>query len=306
MAELLAAEAAKLNAQLGGAVAAAVSRHGDTPRWQAALDALPTSADAALLDADAITLTGACGPDTLQALQALRPWRKGPFELFGHYIDSEWRSNLKWDRLAASGIGIAGRRVIDIGCGNFYYGWRLLGAGAGQVVGVDPSVLFASQYLALRRCLPHARATFVTLPSQQLTPDGSYDVALSMGVLYHRRDPLEHLRELRDWLQPGGVLALETLVIDGDASAVLTPPDRYARMRNVWLIPSVAALTVWLTRSGFGDVQCLDQAITGSDEQRSTQWMPFESLADALAPHDPTRTVEGHPAPRRALLLARR
>ncbi|MCB1873099.1 MAG: DUF1698 domain-containing protein, partial [Gammaproteobacteria bacterium] len=30
----------------------------------------------------------------------------------------------------------------------------------------------------------------------------------------------------------------------------------------------------------------------------------FESLADYLNPSDPTRTVEGYPAPRRAILAA--
>ncbi len=35
-----------------------------------------------------------------QCLQTFIPWRKGPFELFGIYIDSEWRSDWKWQRVA--------------------------------------------------------------------------------------------------------------------------------------------------------------------------------------------------------------
>jgi len=46
--------------------------------------------------------------------------------------------------------------------------------------------------------------------------------------------------------------------------------------------------------------------VTSTDEQRSTAWMPYQSLADALDPDDPTLTIEGQPRPRRAVLLARK
>jgi tRNA (mo5U34)-methyltransferase len=72
----------------------------------------------------------------------------------------------------------------------------------------------------------------------------------------------------------------------------------------VWLLPTIAELTTWLTRSGFRDIQIVDQAITTTDEQRSTDWMTFESLAEALDPDDPSRTVEGWPAPRRVVVTA--
>ena len=41
-------------------------------------------------------------------------------------------------------------------------------------------------------------------------------------------------------------------------------------------------------------------------EQRRTDWMRFESLRDFLDAEDPSRTVEGHPAPVRAVMLAER
>jgi tRNA (mo5U34)-methyltransferase len=68
----------------------------------------------------------------------------------------------------------------------------------------------------------------------------------------------------------------------------------------------VPALERWLRRAGFGEVRCVDVSDTSVQEQRSTEWMRFQSLADFLDPHDPTRTVEGLPAPRRAVLLARK
>jgi tRNA (mo5U34)-methyltransferase len=77
-------------------------------------------------------------------------------------------------------------------------------------------------------------------------------------------------------------------------------------MRNVWFLPSVTALGVWLERAGFRGVRCVDVTATTAAEQRSTEWMPFDSLDQALDPADPGHTVEGHPAPLRAVLLAER
>lgn len=71
-----------------------------------------------------------------------------------------------------------------------------------------------------------------------------------MGVLYHRRSPLEHLWQLKDQLVNEGELVLETLVIDGDENTVLVPGDRYAQMRNVYFIPSALALKNWLKKCG--------------------------------------------------------
>ena len=132
----------------------------------------------------------------------------------------------------------------------------------------------------------------------------AFDTTFSMGVLYHQRSPLEHLRHLRDSLRPGGQLVLETIFVPGEESFARTPGDRYARMRNVWLLPTITELTTWLGRSGFRNIEIVNQSRTTTDEQRSTEWMTFESLAQALKPDDPDRTVEGWPAPRRVIAVA--
>jgi tRNA (mo5U34)-methyltransferase len=85
---------------------------------------------------------------------------------------------------------------------------------------------------------------------------------------------------------------------------VLLPPGRYAKMRNVWFIPSVDTLTVWLQRAGFENVRVADISATTVREQRSTDWMQFESLRDFLSADDPCKTIEGHPAPVRAVFIA--
>jgi tRNA (mo5U34)-methyltransferase len=77
-------------------------------------------------------------------------------------------------------------------------------------------------------------------------------------------------------------------------------------MRNVSVVPRVETLLAWLEAAGFQAMQVLDVTPTRADEQRRTPWMTFESLAEALDPADPGRTVEGYPAPVRAAILAHR
>jgi len=266
------------------------SAHGDFERWR-----------------DAVAGLQSVTSDTKrrELLMQLAPWRKGPFDVGGVHIDAEWRSDLKWQRVAGAIEPLEGRRVLDVGCGNGYYALRMADAGAAAVLGIDPTLLCVMQYLAVTAHLERPPIAVLPLRLQEL-PDAchAFDTTFSMGVLYHQRSPLDHLRQLRATLRPGGQLVLETIFIPGEESYACTPAERYARMKNVWLLPTLAELSTWLRRTGFRDVEIIDTAITTVAEQRSTEWMTFESLADALDPEDPTRTVEGWPAPRRVVVTA--
>jgi tRNA (mo5U34)-methyltransferase len=288
--------------------------HGDLARWERALETLPNlPIGRPRLDRSCV---GIEGPEPIdseaarrlsEALMALHPWRKGPFCIHGLRIDSEWRSDLKWDRLAGAIAPLTDRLVLDVGCGNGYYAWRMLGAGARLVMGIDPSALFSIQWLAINRYLCREDLAVLPLGIEDLPDDlAGFDSLFSMGVLYHRRCPIDHLIELRRLLRPGGELILETLVLEGEGHGLLLPPDRYAAMRNVWFIPTVDALVVWLRRCGFTAIRVFDVTRTGPGEQRSTAWMRFQSLPDHLDPDDSSRTIEGHPGPVRAILIANR
>ncbi len=264
--------------------------HGDFGRWQQCVAALP----------------GRDVADSRELLLGLSPWRKGPFEVGGVAVDSEWRSDLKWARVRDAIQPLAGRNVLDVGCGNGYYALQMAAAGARRVIGIDPTILFVMQFLAINRFENRDDVLVVPARLEELPlPARKFDTTFSMGVLYHRRSPIDHLRELRDTLRPGGQLVLETIYVPGEESYACTPADRYARMRNVWLLPTIAELTTWLRRTGFDEIEVIDKSITTTDEQRSTEWMPFESLREALDPDDPTRTVEGWPAPHRVVLTAK-
>ncbi|MCP1626930.1 tRNA 5-methoxyuridine(34)/uridine 5-oxyacetic acid(34) synthase CmoB [Pseudomonas nitroreducens] len=299
--------AGSLPAQLAGKVD---DGHGDLERWLAAVDRLPELQAAAVELRERFNLEGDCDEDTRAqlklALQGLIPWRKGPFNLFGVHIDTEWRSDWKWERVSPH-IDLAGKRILDVGCGNGYYQWRMLGAGARSVVGVDPNWLFFCQFLAMKRYLPDLPAWHLPFALEDLPEKlEGFDTVFSMGVLYHRRSPIDHLLALKDCLRRGGELVLETLVVEGDVNSVLVPEDRYAQMRNVWFLPSVPALELWLRRAGFTDVRSVDVSRTSVEEQRATEWMRYQSLPDFLDPDDHSRTLEGLPAPLRATLVARK
>ena len=243
--------------------------------------------------------------DTL--MRHLMPWRKGPFSLYGVNIDTEWRSDWKWDRVLPHLSDLSGRTILDVGCGSGYHMWRMIGAGAHLAVGIDPTQLFLCQFEAVRKLLGNdQRAHLLPLGIEQLPALKAFDTVFSMGVLYHRRSPLEHIWQLKDQLVSDGELVLETLVVEGDENTVLVPGDRYAQMRNVYFIPSAPALKNWLEKCGFVDVRIVDMNVTSTEEQRRTEWMITESLADFLDPNDPTKTIEGYPAPLRAVLIARK
>ena len=288
--------------------------HGDEKRWQAAMDALSEIAcDRVDMQSGVITisadheLSDSSRQLLKSQLEAFIPWRKGPFNVHGVFIDTEWRSDWKWQRLEKHITPLDGRIVLDVGCGSGYHAWRMADAGARLVVGIDPGRLFLYQYKVIKHFLSPVDYPFYMLPfGIQHVPKNlqAFDTVFSMGILYHRKSPFEHLQELKNCLRPGGEMVLETIVIDGGEGMTLVPRERYAKMRNVWFIPSVPTLVMWMQRVGLKNIRVVDVSVTTPEEQRSTDWMRFESLSDFLDPHDSSRTVEGYTAPTRAIILA--
>ena len=283
--------------------------HGSLNGWIEALNHLPVSenpiavVDGLLKFSSNLALSEA----HKQALQKFHPWRKGPFQIGDTFIDTEWRSDWKWNRLAGR-IDFQDKLVCDVGCGNGYFGWRMVAEGAKGVLGIDPTLLFVLQSEVFRRVTDSKQCNLVLPVTDDELPDDLrlFDVAVSMGVLYHRTSPIDHLLKMRSLLVPKGEFVLETLILADDAETdVLVPEGRYAKMRNVWFLPKLGLLCRWLHRTGFKEIEVIDATPTTIQEQRRTEWMQFESLADFLDPEDHTRTIEGHPAPLRAMLKAK-
>ena len=287
--------------------------HGDLSRWLDAFHDLPdispneVSLNASEISASSNTPISDTENQILHdALLRLSPWRKGPFNIFGVQIDTEWRSDFKWERIKEHISPLRNRVILDVGCGSGYHAWRMLGEKAKQVIGIDPNNLFMIQFEAIKKyCGPSAPIHFLPVRMEDVPrPLKAFDTTFSMGVLYHRKSPLDHMAELKDTLKPGGQLVLETLVIEGELGEVLMPEDRYAQMRNVWFLPSCETLLLWARRVGFKNPRIVEKNVTSLDEQRSTDWMQYQSLTDFLDPEDKTKTAEGYPAPFRATLIA--
>jgi tRNA (mo5U34)-methyltransferase len=287
-------------------------KNGNLPRWLELYDELPElKTERVDFQGAAVTCEGLLDQSTLQqvdqTLRGLAPWRKGPFQVFDTFIDTEWRSDRKWERLEPH-LELKNKLVLDVGCGNGYYGWRMLGRGADCVIGLDPSLLYVMQHAILRKILGLHYSNFVLPAGDTAIPDNLriFDTVFSMGVLYHRKSPLEHIQALSHALRPGGQVILETLVIEGGDREVLIPDDRYAMMKNVWFLPSCGLLMQMMKKCGFEEVRVLDVTRTTVEEQRGTEWMTFDSLPEFLDPRDPSQTVEGYPAPLRAIVMGTR
>lgn len=286
--------------------------HGDFNKWVKLLGKLPKTEPSVINTKDKVEFGAAddvseyTQKQIVGLLKQFMPWRKGPFNVHGIHIDTEWRSDWKWDRVQPHIQSLENRYVLDVGCGSGYHMWRMLGENAKMVVGADPSQLFLMQFQAIKHFNPDPRIHLLPVGVEQLPEKNAFDTVFSMGVLYHRKSPLDFLQQLKNQLRPGGELVLETLVVEGDENTVLMAGDRYAQMRNVWFLPSTDALCLWMTRLGFKHVRVVDLAKTTIEEQRATQWMDSQSLVDFLDPNDHTKTIEGYPAPLRAVIVAER
>jgi tRNA (mo5U34)-methyltransferase len=252
---------------------------------------------------------GAACRDLVQDLiEQLHPWRKGPFQVGDTMIDAEWRSWMKWNRIAPHLPDLRGKTVADIGCNNGYYLFRLAALGARAVWGCDPTDRFFFQYSLLQVLVQEPRIFFEPFGVEDCTRlPMSFDLVLCLGVIYHRRDPLGMLEDIRRSLKKNGQAIIESIVMpevyfSDQQQQCLFVTDRYQMMRNVYFLPSASLLAAWMKRVGFSSVEILDDSQTTIEEQRSTPHARFLSLQDTLSPTDPTRTIEGFPAPRRAIV----
>ena len=291
LADHLAAYAEAINHRLGA------RPHGRDAEWQAIVNQIQPSHESTSI-ADQASLKS--------LLQSLHPWRKGPFVIKDLVIDSEWRSDLKWVRLKDAIRSLHGRTVLDVGCGNGFYLSKMIDEGAELALGIDPTRLFFYQFEAIAQLTGLASAAVLPLKDEDLPPVPLFDTVFSMGVIYHRRQPLQHLAYLKQVMRPQAELILETLIVTNEDRYPrgLIPEDRYAKMRNVWCVPTISQTLHWLTEAGFNNPRVIDVTRTTRAEQRRTEWMTFESLDDFLDPRDLDQTIEGYPAPVRGIFIA--
>lgn len=245
----------------------------------------------------------------LKSAKDLIPWRKGPFQLFDIKMDAEWRSDQKWNRMAPHLPNLENKRILDVGCNNGYFMFKMAAMNPEFVLGIDPIVLNYTQFNFMNHFANQYNLKFELWGQEDLVHfNNMFDIIFSMGIIYHHRNPIQQLLTLKNALKPGGELILETIGIPGVDSYALFPEDRYAKMRNVWFVPTISCFINWVKRAKFKDVELISNSELNSSEQRLTEWCPppRQSLDDFLDPNDSSKTIEGHPAPRRFLIRAKK
>jgi len=284
-------------------------KNGNIPKWTSALDEIKAFIKGDLVLNEpyiSINNIGTSSENIENNFKKLLPWRKGPFILNNLKLESEWQGNLKWQRLKNKIKPLNNKRVLDVGAGNGYFTLRMALEGAKKALGVEPFLLFNYQFAAIDTLIKkNTNSMLLPLRLEELPLMPVFDSVFSMGVLYHQRDHMEHLSILKKMMSSDSELILETLIVDGPRDFVIVPEGRYANMRNVYCLPSVETLKSWLIDAGFKNINLIDVSQTTLDEQRQTPWIGDNpaSLEDFLDPSDLNLTVEGYPAPKRAIII---
>jgi len=286
--------------------------NGNIPKWSQAIDtidALPKGKVALKQPYISINQDRIDSKSLIETLQKLIPWRKGPFMINDLVLESEWDGDMKWQRISKHIKPLKNKRVLDVGAGNGYFTLRMAMEGAKRALGIDPFLLFNYQFRAIKSMIESPlNALLLPMKLEEIPKKPIFDTVFSMGVLYHQRDHIAHLSQLKEMMAPDAEFVIETLVVEGPEDYILVPKDRYAQMRNVYSIPSIKTLKSWLNDANFNNVRVVDVSKTTTAEQRKTPWIGENgaSLEDFLNPLDDSLTIEGYPAPTRAIVVCER
>jgi tRNA (mo5U34)-methyltransferase len=154
-------------------------------------------------------------------------------------------------------IGVAGKRVLDVGCWDGYYSFLAEELGAGRVLAVDD----ASQNWGSTVCFEVAKT--LKQSNVERRPDVSvyhlservrdtFDVVLCFGVYYHLHAPYNGLAQIRAVCHDDSVVLIEGDCIRDDDRAYAEFDYRDARRPT--FVPTTALLRDML-RSCYFDVE---------------------------------------------------
>jgi phosphoethanolamine N-methyltransferase len=192
-----------------------------------------------------------------------------------------------------AGVAVAGRDVLDLGCG--IGGASLMLArdlGAGRVLGIDVE----AESIARAEAIIEAAGLTDRVAVQQVAPgpiplpDGAYDVVFSKDVFCHVPDKTPLFAEALRVLRPGGIFAFGDWVKGEDGPGSAAYDDWAARLRATGLLFNFGDLDAYLgglEAAGFADVELRDHSAWSAAEAR-------RQLDHALGPaHESLRAALG-------------
>jgi tRNA (mo5U34)-methyltransferase len=173
---------------------------------------------------------------------------------------------------------LAGARALDIGCNAGFYSFQLAARGA-EVLALDLDEHYLQQGRWAAQALdPEGRVEFRQGSVYDLVEvEGTFEVVLFMGVLYHLRYPLLALDVVAE--KVGGTMVLQTLTMPGEKSPG-TPEDIAIGERERLLEPA------W-PRAAF-----IEHQLAGDP---TNWWAPDQACVEAMARSTGLR-IAGRPA----------
>jgi len=279
--------------------------------WINLLSKIPSLEDAESDLLSGVNIKGKCNSSDEEEIEnllsELLPWRKGPFKINNIFVDSEWRSNLKWDRFLELDLDLKDKTIMDVGSGNGYYAFRMLGQEAEAILCLEPNLIHFSQFQAINHFIKTNKIRMLPERLEDLEmKETHFDVVFSMGLLYHQRDPSKHLISLRDRMKEEGQLVIETVIASNEYGDYIEPKGPYASMPNVHFVHTDKGFVDLAEKEGLKVIDNSIEVQTTLNEQRQTKWMPFKSYESAVLETNQDITVENFPAPKRKFYVLRK
>jgi 2-polyprenyl-3-methyl-5-hydroxy-6-metoxy-1,4-benzoquinol methylase len=146
------------------------------------------------------------------AFQKIYTHRKSKFS---NTLDQVFRKDMyeRYEFTIANCEPIAGRKFLDVGCGNGLYSLELARRGAGKVVGIDIAEVMVD--LCKRSSVAENlddRCTFIQTDLLEYTgPETDFDVSFGIGLFDYIREPLPVLRRMRELSRDKAIMSFPRL-----------------------------------------------------------------------------------------------
>lgn len=189
-------------------------------------------------------------------------------DLGGGIITPGYDWEKMWDSTTSvlDTIDYKDKRVLDLGTWDGYWAFDAEKRGASSVVASDSRIKAYENLLFARSVLDSKVLPLFNVPVQDLENrlktvglDQEFDIVHHLGLLYHLRDPMISLAQVRKVISKDGLLVLETAFVDDDENSFMAfagTEDKYHfyGASDTWA-PSKLCLREILKRSGFKPIQ---------------------------------------------------